>query len=338
MPSKKKKILIIGGTGAMGRAVVKALTESADSSWNAIVFTRNIDGEVAKALVHEGHGRVSLAHGNLDDRDSLLCAMRGVDAVFCNTNFWSTASLSGERDQGIRALNAAKEAGVDHFIYSSLDAVASRSGGKLMLPHYDAKAAVEHEIDWRRSDEYMRQASGGWYSRHVSVLVTAPYFENFQSIFLPEPGQLVDGTEGLIFRGPLSGESDWQMVGLEDIGFFTKMMLDDRPQWGGRTLRIASDQLPMSRVVADFIEVTGIPAEYRPPTLEEFAASGIPNAHDVVNNFRLYREGYAAPRDYQELRRLHPGLRTWKDWLRETGWRGETRLVQKDPITGEDVK
>ncbi|NER51740.1 MAG: NmrA/HSCARG family protein [Symploca sp. SIO1A3] len=332
--SETKTALVIGGTGAMGRAVIRALLQDKTTDWHIAIFSRSPNSETARQLIQEGNGKVSIRQGNLNDEASIRQAMKDVASVFCNTNFWSEASFTIEKDQGVRVLEAAREMGIDHFIYSSLDAVASLSGGKLMLPHYDSKAAVEHEIDWRRSDEYMRQVDDGWYSNHVSVLVTAPYFENFQSIFVPESGKLSDGREGLIFTGPLSGDAPWQMVALDDIGYFVTMMLSDRKTWGGRTLRIASEELPMAKVVDIFTQVTGVPAEYRPPTLEEFLSSGIPNAHDVVNNFRLYREGYAAPRDYQLLRKLHPGLRTFENWLKETNWRGEARAVQKDPITG----
>ena len=332
--SDVKTVLVMGGTGAMGRAVVRSLLDDAATDWHIAIFSRSANGETARQLVDRGEGRISIREGDLNDEASILQALQGVTAVFCNTNFWSEASLTVERNQGLRALEAARRSGVEHFIYSSLDAVASLSDGKLMLPHYDAKAAVEHEIDWRRSDEYMQQVEDGWYSNHVSVLVTAPYFENFQSIFAPQPGTLADGSEGLLFTGPLSGDAPWQMVALDDIGYFTVMMLSDRETWGGKTLRVASEELPLAEVANIFTRVTGIPAEYRPPTLEAFLASGIPNAHDVANNFRFYREGYAAPRDYARLRKLHPNLRTFEAWLRETNWRGEARTVQKDPITG----
>lgn len=333
--SKIKTALVIGGTGAMGRAIVRALLQDS-TDWQIAIFSRSPESETAQQLIEQGGGRVFIRQGNLNDEVSLRQAMKGVTAVFCNTNFWAEASFTVEKEQGVRTLEIAQQSGVDHLVYSSLDAVASLSGGQLMLPHYDAKAAVEHEIDWRRSDEYMRQVDDGWYSNHVSVLVTVPYFENFQSIFVPESGPLSDGSEGLIFTGPLSGDAPWQMVALDDIGYFVAMMLSDREAWGGRTLRIASEELPMAAVVDTFTQVTGIPAEYRPPTLEAFLSSGIPNAHDVVNNFKLYREGYAAPRDYELLRQLHPDLRTFADWLKETNWQGEARAVQKDPITGNE--
>ena len=39
-------------------------------------------------------------------------------------------------------------------------------------------------------------------------------------------------------------------------------------------------------------------------------------------------------RDLTALRQLHPGLRSFADWLRQTGWRGEAETVQKEALTG----
>ena len=330
-----RAILIIGGTGALGGAVAKALLKDESQKWLLVVLTRHPESSQAKALVHLGQGRVTMSQGDLDDEESLRKAMQGVYGVFCNTNFWSTASIEGERRQGLIMLRIAQELNIKHFVFSSLDSVSSISGGKLFLPHYDAKASIEHEIDWRRSDEYMRQVKGGWYRNCVSVLVTCPYFENFQSVFVPEREKLSDGKEKLVFKYPLSGDGAWQMVALADIGAFASIMFADCETWGGQTLRIASEELPMKKVAEQFTEITGIPSEYDPPSVEEFLNSGMPNSHDVLNNFIAYREGYVAPRDYSMLRKLHPGLRTFKAWLRETEWRGEAREVQKDSITGK---
>lgn len=282
-------------------------------------------------------GRIAFVTGDLDDADSLARAVDGAWGVFFNTNFWTvgTPSVARERRHGLAVMEAARKAGVRLFVHSSLDAAAKETGGAVPVPHYDAKAVVEHEIDWRRSDEFFAQETDGWFSNNTAVLVTEPYMENFQSIFLPEPGTLPDGREGLLFRGPLAGRAPWPMVALADIGAFARLMFADPETWAGRTLRIGSDAPTLPEMMKTFERVTGIPAAYAPPTDAEFLASDLPNAHDVMNNFDFYRGGHSVPRDYAALRKLHPGLRSWEMWLRETGWRGEAGDVQKDAISGE---
>lgn len=332
-----RTIAMIGGTGAMGRAVVNALLNDESEAWAVRILTRDPQSDRARAMKAAGGDRVSFVIGDLETGKGLDAVMQGAYGAFSNTNFWSVGekSVARERAHGLRVLEAAERAGLALFVHSSLDAATNLSDGAVPVPHYDAKASVEHEIDWRRSDEFFRQEHDGWYSKHAAVLVTEPYFENFQSIFLPEAGTLSDGREGLIFRGPLAGDAPWPMVALDDIGAFARIMFADPDRWGGRTLRIGSDAPTIAEAVATFERVTGLPAEFAPPSDEEFLVSDLPNAHDVLNNFLFYRHGHAAPRDYAALREIHPGLRSFEAWLLETGWRGEAGDVQKDAISGE---
>jgi nucleoside-diphosphate-sugar epimerase len=138
---------------------------------------------------------------------------------------------------------------------------------RLNNTHFDAKAAVEHEINWRRSDEFMCQSADGWYSRHVTVLVTLPYIENVKQFAAPERGKLSDGREGVIFKLPMAN-APWPMVALDDIAFFTAYIFAHPEEWGGRTLPIGSESLTFQEIAATLERVTGVPAEYRPMTLE----------------------------------------------------------------------
>ena len=152
---------------------------------------------------------------------------------------------------------------------------------------------------------------------------------------MPDDAALPDGRTGKLFRGPIAGDGDWQMVPLRDIGAFARLMLDDPDKWGGRTLRIASDQMPMARIAATFEDVTGIPAAYDPMSEAEFLNSGLPHAHDPLNNMLIYRDGHFEPRDFDELRRMHPDLCDFRTWLKSTGWRGEPRAMRKNAATGD---
>lgn len=326
-------ILVIGATGAMGRPVVSRLLADQENNWRIRAFTRNPESSHAQKLLEMGKGRVELFKGDINDPASVATAMSGVYGVFCNTNFWESCTVSAEREQGLRALEAARQAGVQHFVYSSLDSFVTLSYGRIPVPHFDAKAAVEHEINWRRSEEFMLQEDDGWYSKHVTVLVTLPYMENVKQFAVPERGKLSDDREGVIFRLPMAN-APWSMVALDDIAFFTAYIFAHREEWGGRTLPIGSESLTFQEIAATLERVTGVPAEYRPMTLEEYAALGFPNIHDVVNMLQFFIE-YGLPRDYELLRKLHPKLMTFEQWLKKTGWQGEPGEVQKDATTGD---
>ena len=335
MPEQTTRtILVIGATGAMGRPIVSRLLADENNNWHIRAFTRNPDSSHAQQLLEMGKqgNRVELFQGDINDPDSVAAAMEGVYGVFCNTNFWESCTVSAEREQGLRSLEAARKAHVQHFVYSSLDSCVTLSHGRLPVPHFDSKAAVEHEINWRRSEEFMGQETDGWYSRHVTVLVTLPYIENVKQFAVPERGKLSDGREGVIFRLPMA-DAPWPMVALDDIAFFTAHIFAHPEEWGGKTLPIGSESLTFKEIAATLERVTRVPAEYRPMTLEEYAALDIPNVHDVVNLLQFFIE-YGLPRDYEALRNIHPDLMTFETWIEKSGWRGESGEVQKDAMTG----
>lgn len=329
-----KRVLVIGATGAMGSSVVRELCSNRQIQPEAIrCLTRNPNSDAARQLAALDE-RIELASGDSANEASIQAAMEDIDAVFCNTTFFPDGTVAAERRKGNLALEAARQAGVDHFVYASLDPATRLSAGQLSVPHYDGKAAVEADIDAQRSDEFMRQQADGWYSHHVSVLVTCPYMENFFDFFVPQDGELSDGRTGKVFRGPLGAERFWQMIALQDIGWFAAHLLSDRQTWGGRTLRIAGEEIAMPEIVRQFEAVTSIAAEYAPMSEEEFVNSGLPNAHDPLNNMLIYREGFFERRDLAELHRIHPELLSFRKWLKKTQWRGESRRMRKDAATG----
>ena len=327
----QRTILVIGATGAMGRPIIRRLLNE-DNNWHIRALTRDPQSSHAQQLVDMDVDRVELFKGDINDQASVAAAMEHVYGVFCNTNFWEDCTVTAEREQGLRALEAARQAGVQHFIYSSLDSCVTLSQGRIPVPHFDAKASVEDEINWRRSEEFMNQEPDGWYSRHVTVLVTLPYIEGLKNFAAPERGTLSDGRQGLIFRLPIA-DAPWSMVALDDIAFFTAYIFAHPEEWGGRTLPIGSDSPTFTEIAATLERVTGIPAEYRPMTIDEFAALDMPNIHDQVNVVRFFTE-YRLPRDYDTLRKIHPDLMTFEQWVRKTGWRGEPGEVQKGAMTG----
>ena len=314
-------ILVIGATGAMGRAVVQALLrETASRAWKVRVFTRDPASRRAQALKAENPDRIELYQGNLEDSEALGRAMSGMDGAFINTDFFSIMSVRGEFEQGVRALQAAEAAGVQHVVYSTLEATTLISDGQIPVPHFDAKAAVQHWVAMMRSDEFMRKVPG-FYTNNVTMLMTAPYFENFQSVFPPEP----DGEGGYIFRFA-AADKPHPMIALADIGWFAEHIFANPDRWKGRSLEILGDDPTLADVVQTFTNVTGLPARYEDMPLEvvrQFPGFG----HDLANMY-AFIQTHGIKSDLAALRAIHPRLLTFKDWLAASGWRGERREVQ----------
>lgn len=319
--------LVIGGTGAMGSRVVRHLVARGNT---VAVLTRDPSSAHARDLADGLGERVRLVRGDLNDISSLRRAVAGIDEMFVNTDFQNTRSPLREYHQGLAALQAAEEAGVERLIWSSLDNPVVQTGGDNPLPHYDGKAAVGGWIGLRRSEEMMRKVADGWYSRHVAILITSPYFENLQSRMSPRPGTLPDGREGLLFTLPLGESGRWPMMALDDIGWFADHMFAHWEDWAGRTLAVVAEGLTGDEIAATFERVTGIPAAYQavPPAALRDTVPAI--GHDLAAMYQFFidHDVVGRARDLPALRAMHPGLKTFADWLSFTGWKGNAEAVQ----------
>jgi uncharacterized protein YbjT (DUF2867 family) len=130
---KNKIIAVIGATGSQGKGVVNSLIE--EGTFRVRAITRNPDKYVGKA--HE------VVKADLTDLSSLTDAFRNAHGVFVVTNFWEGAD---EIAQGKTAIQAAKDASVNHFVWSTLPDVKKISKGKFNVPHFTGKAKVDNFV------------------------------------------------------------------------------------------------------------------------------------------------------------------------------------------------
>ena len=165
---ENRTIAVIGATGAQGKGVVSALVK--DGSFKVRAITRNPDKYAGEA--HE------VVQADLRDPASLKRAFSNAHGVFVVTNFWEGAD---ELTQGKTAVQAAKDAGVEHFIWSTLPNVEKITDGRFQVPHFTGKAAV---------DAFVKNAGFKY-----STFVQAPfYFQNLTGMMGAQPQQ--DGSIG----------------------------------------------------------------------------------------------------------------------------------------------
>lgn len=326
-----KTILVIGATGAMGSKVIKHLLADPDNQWRIRAFTRNVNSDRAIALANE-RDRVEFFQGNSNNAEDIQGAMQGVYGVYWNSDMWGTrnpadfpnemsfleASRDAEIAQSRLALDIAKEAGVQHFVFSSLDHMHRLSGGKLSVPHSDAKGVVQDYIEEQRTKD-------DWYRQHTTVLLTTSYFENLQSYFTPQPRSTNDPI--LVFTVPMI-DKPWTMIAINDIGFFARYIFANPDATLGTTVAVASESLTMQEAADTFTKVTGIPAVYEPMTLDQYRSLGFVGATDIGNMFEFIQI-YGCVRDFDVIQQIHPHLTSFENWLRETEWKGEAVVVQK---------
>ena len=169
MSDTKKLIAVVGATGHQGGAVVRALQTS--DQFKVRALTRN------PAKHPQLADEVVLA--DLNRPETLKVAFAGAHGIFLVTNFREPGA--DERKQALAAVQAAKDAGIQHFIWSTLPNVETISGGKLHVPHFTDKAKID------------RIVSGAGFAYHTFVI--APFFyQNLVGAMAPQ--KQADGAVG----------------------------------------------------------------------------------------------------------------------------------------------
>ena len=124
------RMLVTSSTGLTGKAVVKAMASK------GIVVTAMVHSE-KKTDVMLGLGASETVVGDIASYDDFLLAMRGMDAVY----YICPTAREDEAEIGKMAIEAAKEAGINRFIYQSvLHSIEPE------LPHHRQKLEVERAL------------------------------------------------------------------------------------------------------------------------------------------------------------------------------------------------
>jgi uncharacterized protein YbjT (DUF2867 family) len=284
--SKSKLVLVTGATGKQGGAVALALLTRGHQ---VRALTRNPASPAANRLREQG---VEIAVGDFTDHDSLVRAIRGADAVYAMSTPYEQGAEK-EIAQGITITDAAKAAGVPHFVYSSV-ASANRATG---IQHFDGKYAVEKHL----------QASG------VPYTIVAPVFfmEN-----LLQPWMLSSLRQGKLAMA-LPASRSLQQITVADIGAFVAAVIERRDTIFGRRFDIAGDELTGKEAAAILSKTTGREVHYEGFPVDVLRAQ----SEDLARMFEWFdRTGYAA--DIKSLRRDFPEVtwHTFEEWARRQDW------------------
>src|SRR6266496_6737504 len=133
--TNNRTILITGVTGNQGGAVAQALQ---GTGFHLRGLTRKPDSERAAALARHG---VDVVKGDFDDDATLRRALAGVWGVFGVQNTWE-AGVEKEEVQGKRLAKLAREAGVQHYVYTSVGSAHKQTG----IPHFENKWRIEETV------------------------------------------------------------------------------------------------------------------------------------------------------------------------------------------------
>ena len=92
----------------------------------------------AKALADQG---IEIAQGDMDDLASLKKAMAGVHGAYSVQDYF-TVGAAREVQEGKNMAGAALDAGVEHFVFSSVGGAERNSG----IHHFETKWEIENHI------------------------------------------------------------------------------------------------------------------------------------------------------------------------------------------------
>jgi uncharacterized protein YbjT (DUF2867 family) len=281
MSNSEKIILVTGATGQQGGATARHLLAD---GWQVRAFVRDPNKTAAQDLAAKG---AELAQGDLDDRASIDRALRGVHGVFSVQIFMGPDGPAGEARQGKLLADAAKAAGVQHFVYTSVGGAERKTG----LPHFESKWQIE---------EYIRSLG-----LPATILRPVWFMENWRAPWMaPRDGVLAIG---------LRPNTSLQMIAVDDIGAFAALAFSRPQEFIGKALELAGDALTMPQVAEALSTATGQPVRFVEVPLEQARSF----SHEMGDMMAWFNDhGYQA--DIPALRKLYPGLKTFDTWLRQS--------------------
>ena len=300
-------IAVVGATGAQGGGLVRAILADQSGDFTVRALTRNPYSDKAKSLAALG---ADVRAADADRPETLAPAFAGAHGVFCLTNFWEHFSPEREIAQAQAQASAAKAAGVQHAIWSTLedtrrwvplsDNRMPTLMGHYKVPHFDAKG---------ESDHFFRD-----HGVPTTYLLTSFYWDNF--IYFgsgPRPGP--DGQ--LVLTLPM-GDRPLPGIAAEDIGRCAFGIFKQGPAMINKRVGIAGEHLTGSQMAAALTRALGRPVGYNAVTPEQYRGFGFPGAEDLGNMFQVkhdFNREFCAPRDVTATRALNPRLQNFETWL-----------------------
>jgi len=304
---KKDVVLVIGATGAQGGGLAHAILDDPDRKFALRVIARNPSSEKAASLASKG---AEVVAADVDDPESLKRAFDGAQAAYCVTFYWNHFSPEKEMAHATSMARAAKAAGTEHVIWSTLedtrrfvpldDNRMPTLMGKYKVPHFDSKG----------------EADGVFRSLGVptTFLLTSFYWDNYIYFGMGPKA----GPDGVLAITMPMGDKKLPGIAAEDIGKCAYGVLKRRGEFLGKTVGICGEQLTGAEMAAAFTKALGREVRYNDVPPEVYRGFGFPGADDLANMFQFKRdfnEAFCGARDVKLSRELNPELQNFATWL-----------------------
>lgn len=300
-----RALLITGATGKQGGAVINALLARQPSDFLILAATRNAQSASAKSLAAKSD-RIKLVEGNLDATPALFASAK---AVAGSVPLWGVFSvqtvgkkIENEATQGKALIDESIKAGVQHFVYSSVERGGDERSWSNPTPvqHFITKHQIEHHLRDSTADGKSRM---GW-----TILRPVIFMDNFQPGFA--------GNVFLTLLRDTMKEKPLQLIATSDIGHFAAEAFHDPTKWNRRAFGLAGDELTFSQLSRVFEKVTGDPA---PTTFSLFGTAlkyGVSEIGIMVDWFK--NDGYKA--NVSEVKKIHPQVISLESYLTKSAF------------------
>jgi uncharacterized protein YbjT (DUF2867 family) len=283
---RKLTVLVSGATGKQGGALVKYLLRH---EHDVHALTRDPASIASKELEMRG---VTIKWGDFDEPESVVRAATGMDAFFIMGTPYEKGP-EAEIKQGIAAVDAAQKAGVGHVVYTSVGGADRDSG----IPHFESKFKVELHLR----------------SLKIPHTILAPvYF--FENIFSPIS---IENLKKGIFTLPMPPDRKLQMIAADSIGSFAAFVIENRKDFLGKRVEIASDELS-GREIAEIVgKAIGKPVSFVSQSIDSVRKM----SDDMARMYEWFDKfGYMS--NIEDLRKKYKEV-TWlkfDEWVRYRDW------------------
>ncbi|KAJ7860420.1 NAD(P)-binding protein [Mycena olivaceomarginata] len=293
-------IAVVGATGAQGKSVIKALTES-NKPYRIRGFTRDATKPAAQAAQGPGH-----------NKDAVYRAFAGADYAFLVTNFWEHADMQKEISEGKLLIDAAKAAGVKGIVWSGLVSVNKSAAGST-----------------RTSVTSMARPSYQSTVAPLACLSSTSKPDLYATNFLANPtmlGKQPDGTYAIAWA--VRPTTVLPIIDIEhDYGLYVQRALEQPVFPDGEEVYTTSEDITVENLARQLSEATGKQVVFKQISVEEwtkaFAAMGVPPviSNEIIDGFRFFDEvGYYGGQPTASREGLAKKTRTWAEFVKEADW------------------
>jgi uncharacterized protein YbjT (DUF2867 family) len=310
----KKIIAVVGATGYQGGGLVNAILADPEGPFTVRALTRNTASGKARALAARG---AEVVQADLDDEASLRKAFDGAYGAFVVTNFWVERTPEEEKArtraemelaQAAAAARAAKDAGLRHVVWSTLEDTR---------PHFERLGSdVPTILDRYKVPHFDAKGEANAFFTDLGVPTTFLQTTMYYEAFLLGMGPRRDEHGELVLTLPMSGNR-LALVAADDIGKTAFGIFRRGDELIGDTVSIAGTLATGDELAAKFTAAFGEKVVYQPLSHDEMRAAG---GLEVGNMFQFYSDAsdyFTGVRDPDVVRGLNPGLQSLDSWLAE---------------------